>query len=419
MRGFSRSSLTAIKIVLSSASAILFTIGLAAAATLLLLPPYMHSQAAQREKLPKPRQLDKELACRRNPTTNELVCAANSSSESNVSNQPSGSRIAATTRLVPVTCSVFGADGSALNDLAVQNFRIYDDGVEQPVAFFSPPSKDPAGVALVIDASPSVLRDAKEMTDSARALMDVLSRNDEVAVVDFSAHTYLQLGFSNDRDLLSRAVSRVDVRSLLGDTGGSNIYAAVYLTAHELFAPSRRHARNAIVLFTDGQDSGLGLTLDPASAATRPGSESARLTYEDVVRTLAAGNIQVFAISTENRPKIMTPKWLASHRDSTLIVPDARKSGIPAYTLYLAELARSTGGQIYFLHEAESMAETFQQIGQRVNAEYWLGFTPGASLTRSQDAPPRPGWHSLRVEIVDRTGATVVHRTTYYVSGAQ
>src|ERR1700740_288355 len=112
MRGLSRSSLTAIKIVLSSASAILFTIGLAAAATLLLLPPYMHSQAAQREKLPKPRQLDKELACRRNATTNELVCAANSSSESAPS-QLSGSRIATTTRLVPVTCSVLGADGSA------------------------------------------------------------------------------------------------------------------------------------------------------------------------------------------------------------------------------------------------------------------------------------------------------------------
>ena len=381
--------------------------------------PAIISEAQQKQKLPKPRQIDKEITWTRNPASGELESPSGEKTTSEDSSVASATHLHVVgrvyVRLVPVTCSAFGADGIALRDLTAKDFRVFDDGAAKEISFFQAPSTEPAGVALVIDASPSVLRDAKEMKDSARALMDVLSRNDEVAVVDFSAHTYLQLGFSSDRDLLSRAVSRVDVRSLLGDTGGSNIYAAVYLTAHELFAPSRRHARNAIVLFTDGQDSGLGLTHDPASAATRPGSESARLTYEDVVRTLAAGNIQVFAISTENRPKIMTPKWLASHRDSTLIVPDARKSGIPAYTLYLAELARSTGGQIYFLHEAESMAETFQQIGQRVNAEYWLGFTPGAT----PDAAPQPGWHSLRVEVTDHPGATIVHRTSYYVSAAQ
>jgi len=310
--------------------------------------------------------------------------------------------------MVLVTCTVSGRDGAALRDLGAKDFQVFDDGVEKQVEFFLAPEREPAGVALVIDASPSVLRDAKEMTDAARALMDVLYRNDEVAIVDFSAHTYLQSGFSSDRNLLSRAIARVDVRSLLGDTGGSNIYEAVYLTAKGVFA-GHRHARNAIVLFTDGQDSGLGLTLDPASAAVGPGS--GRLTFEDVIRTLTAADVQVFAVSTENRPKVMTPQWLELHRNSTLLTPDARKTGIPAYTLYLAELARSTGGQLYFLHEASSLADTFRQIGRRVNAEYWLGFVPDPLA----GVAPHTGWHSLRVSVPGHEGANVVYRPSYYV----
>ena len=76
-------------------------------------------------------------------------------------------------------------------------------------------------------------------------------------MLDFSAHTYLQLPFSDVRELIRRAVARVDPRELLDDTGGSHIYEAVYLAAHDLF-PGRK-GRKSIVLLTDGQDSGLGL----------------------------------------------------------------------------------------------------------------------------------------------------------------
>jgi VWFA-related protein len=384
------------------------------AATWLTILPALASAGShgwQKEKLPKPRQLDKEITWTRDLASGELKTSSpseNAPPGSDSARRLSHAIIGPAVRMVVVTCTVSGPGAAPLLDLGPKDFRVFDDGIEKEVATFIAPAKEPAGVALVIDASPSVLRDAKEMTDAARALMDVLYRNDEVAVVDFSAHTYLQSGFSSDRNVLSRAIARVDVRSLLGDRGGSNIYEAVYLTAQGVFAP-RRHARNAIVLFTDGQDSGLGLTLDPASAAVD--TTSGRLTFEDVIRTLTADDIQVFAISTENRPKIMTPQWLEAHRNSTLLTSDARKSGIPAYTLYLAELARSTGGQLYFLHEASSLADTFQQIGRRVNAEYWLGFTPDPLA----GVAPHIGWHSLRVSVTGHEGATVVYRPSYYV----
>ena len=82
--------------------------------------------------------------------------------------------------------------------------------------------------------------------------------------------------------------------------------------------------------------------------APQPGEPADRLTFDDVARLLAAEDIQIFAVSTQNRPKVMTPAWLAAHQTATLATPATRSLGIPAYTLYLAELVRRAGGQLYF-----------------------------------------------------------------------
>lgn len=263
---------------------------------------------------------------------------------------------------------------------------------------------------MVIDASPSVLRESDEMKNAARALVDALSSSDHTAILDFSAHTYLQLPFSSDWGLIRKAVARVDARSLLEDTGGSNIYQAVFLTAHELFAG--RTGRKAIVLLTDGQDSGLGLTLDPKTAGPRAGWPRDQLTFDDVARTLAAEDIEVFAVSTESRPKTLTLAWVQSHASQTLLTNSAQAWGIPAYTLYLAELTRRSGGELYFLREAETLADTFRQIALKIRAEYTLGFSPANNAS----VAPHPGWHQLRVEVIDHGDPNVVHRSAYYVA---
>jgi Ca-activated chloride channel family protein len=313
------------------------------------------------------------------------------------------------TQMVPVTCVVSAADGSAVPGLHREDFRIFEDGVAQPIAYFDA-STAPASVALVIDASPSVLRDSEEMKQAADALITALAPLDQAAVVDFSAHTYLQLPFSDVREQARRAVARVDVRQLFGDVGGSNIYEAVYFAAKELF-PGRT-GRKAILLLTDGQDSGLGLTYDPASAAPQRGKPADRLTFDDVARLLAAQDIQLFVVSTETRPKVMTPEWLDEHKVATILSPNARLLDIPAYTLYLAELVRRAGGQLYFLREAATMADTFRKIAEKIRAEYNLGFYPAADAT---GGGTKPGWHSLRVEVPDERGAQVSHRAAYYV----
>ncbi len=400
------------RVLLIAALAALLALEPGVAAAPVPYPQDKHTQKAP--KLPPTVQMDKGIVWTRDPATGELSATPASAPAIKAPGDaaPAAHAMHVVTQMVPVTCVVSAADGSAVPGLRREDFRIFEDGVAQPIAYFDA-STAPASVALVIDASPSVLRDSDEMKQAADALIAALAPLDQAAVVDFSAHTYLQLPFSDVREQARRAVARVDVRELFGDVGGSNIYEAVYLAAKELF-PGRT-GRKAILLLTDGQDSGLGLTYDPASAAPQRGHPADRLTFDDVAQTLAAQDIQLFAVSTETRPKVMTPEWLEEQRVATILSPNARLLDIPPYTLYLAELVRRAGGQLYFLREAGTMADTFRKIAEKIRAEYNLGFypTPDASA-----AGARAGWHSLRVEVPGEPGAQVSHRAAYYVPAA-
>ena len=84
----------------------------------------------------------------------------------------------------------------------------------------------------------------------------------------FADQTHLLLPFSRDRNLLAAALASPEL-ARVANSSQSFIYQAVYLTARELFRG--RSGRKAIVLLTDGQDSGLGLTWDPREHAAAAG----------------------------------------------------------------------------------------------------------------------------------------------------
>jgi Ca-activated chloride channel homolog len=362
---------------------------------------YNPAQSTLKHKLPRPVKMDAGAETIRDAATGELILEYQKVPVSADSPAPSPRpTVRVQVDLVEVSCNAFAPDGTAVRGLQENDFRVFDDGHEQTVAHFDA-SSEGASIALVIDASPSVLPDSEAMKAAAEQLISGLSPVDQVAVVDFAEHTFLLLPFSSDRRLLAKAVAGVDVRALFSDTIGSNIYRSLYLVANEIFPD--RTGRKAIVLLTDGQDSGLGLNLDGAGVAPRPGEH--RATFQDVVQALSARGIEVYAISTQNRPRIMTPAWLAAHQGNSLITPAALTLGIPAYTDFLAELVRRVGGQLYFLNESGSLAGAYRSIVQNLSAQYTLGYYP---LAR------RPGWHSLRVQITGHGPVRIVNRLAYY-----
>lgn len=356
----------------------------------------------QKPKLPKPRRLDSGRVLRRDSATGELRRAAPPATDASAGRATIRTRVA----LVEVGCNVFAPDGEPVRGLVEADFHLYEDGVEQRIVHFDA-STEPASIVLVLDTSPSVFRDLDEIREAARTLSRSLAPQDEVAVVTFAARTRLVLPLTRDRALLERTIAAYGLPSDPEEASGSNIYEAAYLVAQELFRG--RKGRKTIVLLTDGQDSGLGLSWSAESAQPRTGDASGRLTFEDVAQALASAGVEVQAVSTQPRPKAMTDEWLAAHRNETLVTAKAREMEMPHYTLYLAELVRRAGGRIYFLRELETLSAIYRQIAENLRAQYTLGYYPSAGAGKR-------GWRMLRVEVPGRTDVRVAHRVAYYVA---
>ena len=361
---------------------------------------------AKNKKLPRPQPLGHDTALERDPVTGELHSSvpAGDAAENGA--------IRSHVTLVQVACTVTAPDGTQVRGLTQDSFRIFEDGAAQEIAAFDA-SATPASIALVIDASPSIYHELAGMRGAAHALAGNLSPADEIAVVSFSAEAHLLLPFSTSRALLDRALDSSNL-ARVENSSESKIYESLFYTARELFAG--RTGRKAIVLLTDGQDSGLGLTWDPRSAEPRPGAAASRLAFDDVARELGADGIALFIVSTENRPRGMTAEWLEAHRGEMLVTTEARKQNMPNYTVYLAELARRASGQLYFLRENGNLSEIYRRIALAISAQYTLGFYPS-------EGTARPGWRALRVELAEGAripaGSKLTYRSSYYVSALQ
>jgi len=363
------------------------------------------SAAVQKAKLPRPRVLENEVRISRDPSTGEMrTIPAGDGTSANPGLAPI---IRSSVALVEVQCTVTAPDGTRVRGLTQDDFRLWEDSIEQKVAALDA-ATTPASIALVIDASPSIYRELGDMRGIAQSIAKSLQPEDEVAVVAFADETHLLLQFSRDRTLLNTALTSPELAQV-ANSSQSFIYQAAYLTAVRLL--SGRAGRKAIILLTDGQDSALGLSWDPESMSPAAGANKS-LTFQDVARAIAASGIELYVISTEPRPPALTSDWLSAHTEQPLITASARNSGIPLYTLYLAELVRQVGGGLYFLREVGSLAEIYRTIALKLEAEYTLGYYPAAGVVN-------PGWRKLKVELRQRpevaANPQITYRTAYYV----
>lgn len=147
--------------------------------------------------------------------------------------------------LVTVPVSVLDRDGRFIAGLHKDDFRIFEDGTEQQVAYFAP-VEQPFTVALLIDTSGSTQFKIEDMQDAAIAFLDQLKPNDRVVVVSFDDKIRVLAEATSDRALLRDAIRRTHT----GD--GTRLYDAVDQVINQQLAHIQ--GRKAIVLFTDGVD---------------------------------------------------------------------------------------------------------------------------------------------------------------------
>lgn len=149
------------------------------------------------------------------------------------------------TSLVSIPVTAVGRDGRYMPFLKKEDFRVFEDGVEQEIADFTPVTV-PLHVVLLLDTSRSTVFKLEDIQAAAVAFVEQLRADDNVMVVSFDEKVYIDSEFTSDRARLRRAIYRTRTG------GGTKLYEAVDLVVSERLA--KIEGRKAIVLFTDGVD---------------------------------------------------------------------------------------------------------------------------------------------------------------------
>ena len=279
------------------------------------------------------------------------------------------------TTLVTIPVSVMDRDGRYVPNLQKEEFRIWEDGVEQEVAFFQSVDK-PFSVVLMLDTSPSTQFRLEDIQDAAISFVDQLRPDDKVMVVSFNDDIRILSEFSTDRKKLHKAIQRAQTDD------GTRLYDAVDMVINQQL--SRVPGRKAIVLFTDGVDT-TSRRADYQSNIM-DAQELDALIYPvqyNTAQDMHSGNFPV------GRPIDVWGQILGGIFGGGVRRGGMRRGGggYPRgggtirndYELgdqYLRELANSTGGREYQADSLQNMSYAFANVAEELRRQYSIGYYP-------------------------------------------
>ncbi|HEX8720567.1 MAG TPA: VWA domain-containing protein [Pyrinomonadaceae bacterium] len=267
------------------------------------------------------------------------------------------------TALVTVPVSVTDRQGRFIPDLRREDFRIYEDGAEQEVAFFETADK-PFTVALLLDTSDSTRLKLAQIQDAAVAFLGQLRPADRVIVIAFDRNVNLLCEATADHARAAAAVRRAQTG------GGTSLYDAVAAaTGRRLKAVA---GRKAVVLFTDGVD-----------------TSSRRATFEGTLREAEELDALVYTIQYRTDDDVAAGPAVAQGQTGGQIVTAKGEPLEAAYKragLYLRLLADHTGGRSFSAGSPRLLAGVFGQIAEELRRQYSLGYYPA---NRSADGKRR------------------------------
>ena len=103
------------------------------------------------------------------------------------------------TNLITIPVSVFDRNGLYIPGLRQSDFKIFEDGVEQEIAYFGTTDK-PITVVLLIDVSPSTAYRIEEIQRGAAAFVAQLEPHDSVIVMEFDHNVRVLTELTKDRE---------------------------------------------------------------------------------------------------------------------------------------------------------------------------------------------------------------------------
>jgi Ca-activated chloride channel homolog len=282
-------------------------------------------------------------------------------------NAQSGSHIKVDVNLVVLHTTVLDDRGKFVEGLAQDNFRVYEDKVEQKLSVFK--REDiPVSMGLVIDNSGSMRDKRPRVNEAALTLVQNSNPQDEAFVVNFNDDFYLDLDkdFSNSIPELKEALERIDAR------GSTALYDAIIGSIDHL--KKGKKEKKVLLIVTDGEDN------------------TSRNSLEKTIREIQKTDTVIYTIGLLSQESKRSAK-------------NAKKA--------LTEIALASGGLAYFPENVDDVHSICEQVAHDIRHQYTLGYYPS-------NATKDGTFRSVHVDVIPPRGkGKLVARTRngYYAPG--
>jgi Ca-activated chloride channel homolog len=284
---------------------------------------------------------------------------------------------------VNVSAIVTDAGGHFVEGLRREDFRIFDNGVEQPLTGFAT-IEEPAQVLLLIEAGPAVYLLEGGHLQAALGLLNGLSPGDRVAVVKYADSPTALLDFTPDKQAAVAAFGQL--RFNLG-FASLNLSSSVSKVLEWLASVP---GKKTIVLLSTGVD-------------TSVSNESASM-----IQQLRTSDVRLLAVSLSGGLQNPQP---GNKKKSPATISTQTTQQFEQADQLLKRMAESTGGRAYFPANAKEFNSVYAEIARLVRHEYSLAFAP----------PVRDGLvHSIKVRVdVPKTSTPNAPVTSYRIDHRQ
>ncbi len=273
--------------------------------------------------------------------------------------------------MFPVT--VRDSSGRLVGDLKRTDFRVFEDNRQQPLSDLAL-RQVPVDVALMVDASSSVASNLEDFRRAAQGFAARLAAEDRISLIKFDDRIELLQDWTQSRFQLRRALNRIEPGMF------TRFNDALMLASREQFGTTTK-SRRAVIVLTDGIDSGRGAT-----------------TLEAALQALLKAQVTVYVVSNTEISRASKRAELdsllaGSNRFNQLRIDDLRE-GIKVLDQSeenLAQLTAATGGRLYKPLTFDALDSTYAEVADELRHQYALYFTP---LNKARDG----GFRRVRVE---------------------
>ena len=244
--------------------------------------------------------------------------------------------------------------------LTMENFRIKENGIPQPITIFK--HEDiPVSLGLVIDNSRSMEPRKARMDAATLAFVRQSHPDDESFVVHFDSDARL------DRDFTTQLSDLEETLAASKPFGQTAIYDALMIALDHM--QKARHEKKALLLVTDGLDN------------------SSKTSFKQVLEAVKHSRVAIIVVGL-------------------LSASEGEKAEET-----LTQLADATGGRAYFPDNVDQARVMMERAAHDLRTQYTIGYVPSD--------PAHDGtWRSVRLELIPPPGSKeklkVDYRHGYY-----